>query len=134
MKYSVYAIAESLRRHHGFDFDVAFLSAWYGVGHRDAPVATPFQVGVRMGSVCRCPSITDAQAEQMLAAYAARRKSPCHCLKEKINMATVHWDRGLEPPDDEEEELDDEFDPDIDRDDADWMRQAFPEMFGKREE
>ena len=48
-------------------------------------------------------------------------------------MATVHWDRGLEPLDDEPEEaeFDGGFDPDVDPDDADWMRQAFPEMWVK---
>ena len=42
-------------------------------------------------------------------------------------MATVDWDRGLEPPDDEPEEEEFEVDPDVDWDDADWWRQFLEE-------
>ena len=76
VKYSVYAIAESLRRNHGFDFDIAFLSAWYGAGNHSAPVATPAQVVDRMMKARNCPRLSEEQAKQMLAAYAARKKSP----------------------------------------------------------
>ena len=40
-------------------------------------------------------------------------------------MATANWDCVMKPPDDddEKEELVDDPDPDVDRDDAEWERQ-----------
>jgi len=72
-KPSVAALAAALMREHGFEFDVAYLSAWYGSGNEEPPTASPAQALAWMERVKTVPSLTREEAAEMLAAYSRHR-------------------------------------------------------------
>ena len=66
----IVANAVALVRQHRFDFDIAYLSAWYGSGKKEIPKASPNQVAAWMQRVKNVPVVSEAQAERWLQAYA----------------------------------------------------------------
>ncbi len=78
MKPTVYAIAKALVQQHDFDFDVAFLSAWYGSGNSEIPEKTIPEIASRIDKVKWVPAITEAEAERMRKAYAEHQMGH-HC-------------------------------------------------------
>lgn len=66
--------AVALMRQHDFDYDIAYLSAWYGSGETEIPTATPYQILYWMEQVKHIPHIEEAQAEEWLTAYARVKK------------------------------------------------------------
>lgn len=72
-KVRVVALAVALMRQHRFDWDVAYLSVWYGTGQPGRPTASPAQVVAWMGQVRNVPMVSEEQAEEWLAAYAGQK-------------------------------------------------------------
>jgi len=69
---SIIANAVALTR-LGFDYDIAYLSAWYGAGKIECPTATPYQVLAWMEQVKHIPIVSEEQAELWLQAYTAHK-------------------------------------------------------------
>lgn len=66
---SPYALAVALCKLHNFDYDIAFLSAWYYL-HGCRPTATPYQVLARMEMVKNIPIVSEKEAQTMLDCYS----------------------------------------------------------------
>lgn len=69
----IIAKAKALVEQHGFDFDIAYLSAWYGSGQDDVPAASQHQVVAWMQRVKHVPVVSEEQAEEWLRAYARHK-------------------------------------------------------------
>lgn len=67
------ANAKALMEQHGFDYDVAYLSAWYGSGRTDVPTASPWQVIAWMSQVKHVPVIDEETALRWLGIYSGRK-------------------------------------------------------------
>jgi hypothetical protein len=68
-------VAKALIYQHGFDYDIAYLSAHYGSGKRELPTATPYQILAWIERVKHVPNVSETEAKRMLTAYSVAKAS-----------------------------------------------------------
>lgn len=69
-EHTVVKKAAALWKIHGFDWDIAYLSAWYGDGNTEPP-SHPIRAAIAwMRLVKNMPDISDEEAQRCLDAYS----------------------------------------------------------------